>query len=83
MAYTITDFHKEYEEIIKTVPTYRAGQHFINEFIKESSSDEMCDLWNDCNYITALSKIYSIIDTYGWDYYDLPVISKEKQHEQI
>lgn len=78
MTYAIMDFHKEYEDIIKIVPTYRLGQHFINKFIKQSSSEEMCDLWNEWDSPTANLHIYEIIERYNWDLNDLPVISEEK-----
>lgn len=40
MVYTLQDLITEFHNIQKDVPTYRLGQHFINEFIKDSSTPE-------------------------------------------
>lgn len=76
MPYTLQDLITEFHNIQKDVPTYRLGQHFINEFIKDSSTQEMCSLWEEREYGIALGKIYELIGKYQWDVDDLPL--KEK-----
>ena len=54
------------------------GQHFINKFIKDSSSEEMQELWNKDCVVLAAQRIERIIERNCWDYYDLPVLPKEE-----
>lgn len=76
MPYTLQDLITEFHEIKKEVTSYRLGQHFINELIKDSSSDEMCRLWYVKDYNTALSLVYEVVNKYEWDITDLPLREK-------
>jgi len=78
MLYTITNFTNEYYEIKTSVPSYRFGQHFINKFIKDSSSEEMQELWNEEDVDNAAELVYDLIDQYKWDYSDLPLLVEER-----
>lgn len=75
--YTIASFNVDYLKIFNEVPTYRLGQHFIDQFIKDSTSKEMCLLWEEKDTTKAYEKIYEIINRYDWDFFDLPVITRE------
>ena len=74
MAYSIQDFTKEFYEIKETSPTYRVGQFFITKFIKDSTSEEMQELWNEEFTTLAFFKINEIIERWDWDYNDLPIL---------
>lgn len=77
---TYQEFEQEYFNLIsdpKVGNTYRLGQHFINKFIKDTSSYEMQKLWNEKVIDTARERIYYIIESYKWDWNDLPVLDKE------
>ena len=76
MTYTIDDFTKEYFQIRKGCPSYRLGQHFINMFIVESSTDFMCKLWNEEITDLAQFMINDFIEENQWDYNDLPLLEK-------
>ena len=74
MPYTINDFTKEYCNIKESVASYRIGQHFINKFIKDSSSYEMQKLWNEFGWEKAMVQIHKIVQDNQWDYNDLPLL---------
>ena len=71
---TFSDFIKEYEELKSTNHTYRSGQHFINRFIIDSSSEEMQKLWDAKCTQEVMVRIYKVIRGYNWDWNDLPEI---------
>ena len=58
--------------------TYRLGQHFINLFIKDSSSHRMQCLWNETRIKIAEFGICDYIEEMQWDYEDLPLLGMEK-----
>ena len=72
--YSITDFHKDYLEKYNECKDYRIGQFFISLFVKDSSEDFMCKLWNELNQEKAYKMIYEVIEKYNWDCYDLPLL---------
>lgn len=79
---TYQEFEQEYFNLIsdpKVGNTYRLGQHFINKFIKDSSSVCMQKLWNESNYKLAKFEICEYIKEIQWDYNDLSVLDKEIQ----
>lgn len=76
MTYTIEDFTKDYYKQRKVCDTYRLGQHFINLFIVESSTDFMCKLWNEEIIDFAKVMINDFIEENHWDYNDLPLLEK-------
>ena len=43
---TWNEFYTSYMGYRKLVPSYRLGQHFVNLFIKDRSSDLANKLWN-------------------------------------
>lgn len=67
----ITEFHVKQD----ASPTYRLGQHFIITFCNNECDPLFNGLW-DMPYKPALERITQIIDTYQWDYKDLPVKTK-------
>ncbi len=76
---TFDYFTSAYYDIKFQCPSYRYGQHFINMFIKDSSSQEMIDLWNEENIMTACDKACEIIERYHWDYDDLPLVDRYEE----
>ena len=74
MKYSINDLTRSYYEIKNEVPTYRLGQYFIYKLIKDSSSQEMQQLWNEWDDYKAQIKIHEIVNRYEWDYHDLPLL---------
>lgn len=76
---TYQEFEQEYFNLIsdpKVGDTYRLGQHFINLFIKDSSSYGMQKLWNEKVIDTARERIHYVIESHDWDWNDLPVLEK-------
>jgi hypothetical protein len=43
-------------------------------FIKDSSTPEMCRLWNEKDIDSARKMIYSIIEDYNWNLTHLPLL---------
>ena len=74
MEYTIINFYKEFTAINKETPSYRVGQHFCNLFIKDSSTEEMCKLYNEENIKEGWVLIDNLINSWDWDYLDLPLL---------
>jgi len=66
------DFIKDFNYHQEKSPSYRLGQHFINVFIKDEDDELIGDLWNKSG-TSAVKHINRIIETYQWDYNDLPV----------
>lgn len=79
MPYTIVNFVREYNKIKETTPSYRIGQYFCSMFLRDSSTPELCSLWNEWDEDKALVSIHDIIQRYDWDYYDLPLLDKNKE----
>lgn len=73
---TFEQFLQQYREELKVCPSYRLGQHFINLFIKDSSSRRMQLLWNESNFKLAKFEICEYINEMQWDYNDLPLLEK-------
>lgn len=74
---TLHEFDKSFQKIHASNHDYRIGQHFINLFIKDSSSDEMCRLWNEKDQDKAGEMIVEIIQRYQWDFRKLPVLRED------
>lgn len=74
---TYQDFLLSYYEILNQNPHYRVGQHFCILFIKDSSTLEMCKLWEERDFTKACVMIQKVIDIYNWGYDDLPLLNKE------
>lgn len=74
---TYQDFLLSYYEILTKTSQYRVGQHFCNLFIKDSSTHEMCKLWEERDFTKACVMIKNVIDMYSWDYDNLPLLNKE------
>ncbi len=83
MKYTLNTFTKEYHKLADELHRYRLGQHFINRFIKDSSTPEMQELWNEWDYSKAFTMIHDFIEANQWDYYDLPLIKKDHSYMKI
>ncbi len=75
---TYQQFLYEYFLICEEVPSYRLGQHFINCFIKDSSTPTLQRLWNESNYQVTSGMITVLIDVYQWDWNDLPTLPQRK-----
>lgn len=73
---TFEQFLQHYQERKDTCYSYRLGQHFINLFIKDSSSPRMQNLWNESNFKLAKFEICEYINEVQWDYSDLPLLEK-------
>ena len=76
---TYQQFIEDYNQLINDTAvgkTYRLGQHFINLFIKDSSSAEMQCLWNQSDIESAKFAICVFIDDMQWDWEDLPLLKK-------
>ena len=69
---TYVDFLQDYFDKRKKCEDYRLGQHFINLFIKDSSTPRMCTLWEEKDVLKAEKQIHEIINILQWDYDDLP-----------
>ena len=69
-----SQFEQQYFEHIMRVPDYRLGQMFCWMFIKDSSTPEMCRLWNEKDIDTARKMIYSLIEDYNWNSTHLPLL---------
>lgn len=69
---TYVDFLQDYFDKRKQCEDYRLGQHFINLFIKDSSTPRMCTLWEEKDVLKAEKQIHEIIKILQWDYDDLP-----------
>ena len=81
---TFDQFIQEYYSLIsdpKVGHTYRLGQHFINLFIKDSSSPRFQKLWNERNFKLAKFEICEYINEVQWNYEDLPLLTKEKHYD--
>lgn len=75
----INKFVNEYKEIKKDEPSYRLGQHFINNFIHSEELPLVKGLW-EMNDQDALIRIYDIMAEYHWDVNDMP-IKKSNEYE--
>lgn len=73
MPFTYQDFHKSWQDIHDKVPSYRFGQHFINLFIVDSSSDTMQKLWSSVDEDETMNIIIDTIEGYCWSWSDLPL----------
>lgn len=76
---TFEEFEQNYFDLIsdpKIGNTYRFGQHFINSFIKDSSTPRFQKLWNERNFKLAKFEICEYINEVHWDYNDLPLLEK-------
>lgn len=62
----------EFEDIQSRNPTYRLGQHFINRFIVDSSSEDMQKLWNERDQQVSMLRINKIVREYNWAWHYLP-----------
>lgn len=77
---TFKEFEQDYFDLIsnpKVGSTYRFGQHFINLFIKDSSTPRFQKLWNERNFKLAKFEICEYINGVHWDYNDLPLLEKQ------
>lgn len=74
---TYQEFLLSYDKIKGVPPTYRIGQYFCKLFIKDSSTLEMCKLWEEKDVDKALLMIDTIIKRYDWCYGGLPLLNKE------
>ena len=70
---TFDDFLMDYQDKHQQCESYRLGQHFINLFIKDSSSLRFQKLWNESNFKLAKFEICEFINEVQWDYEDLPI----------
>lgn len=75
---TYQEFEQSFFAELMINPHYRLGQMFITLFIKDSSTPEMCRLWNEKSLDKARLAIYHLIEEYNWDMNDLPLLNKEK-----
>lgn len=71
---TYNEFLQSYQDRKKVEPTYRIGQHFINTFIVDSSSEYFQGLWNERQEKVAKYEICEYINKMQWDWNNLPVI---------
>ena len=74
---TFEEFEQNYFDLIsdpKIGKTYRFGQHFINLFIKDSSSPRMQSLRKETQFKLAKFEICNYINEMQWDYEDLPLL---------
>lgn len=72
---TYTNFILDYLEKSKQTPSYRLGQHFINLFIEDESDPLIEGLWQ-ADHVLAGIMIINIINTYQWDYDDMPLLDR-------
>lgn len=73
---TYDEFIASYHKIKDANPSYRLGQHFINCFIKDSSSPDMQKLWNNTSQSNCVTAIMLIMHDYSWDYRSMPLLEK-------
>lgn len=67
------EFYSTYRELRNEVPSYRLGQHFVNLFIKDRSSDAYNKLWN-LPEAGAMRVILRTIEDFQWDLGKLPLV---------
>ena len=72
---TYAEFYQDYNKISEQTPSYRIGQHFINLFIEDESDPLLEGLWQ-ADYRDAVLMISNIINTYQWDYDNLPLLDR-------
>ena len=70
---TFDEFLLDYRDKHEQCESYRLGQHFINLFIKDSSSLRFQKLWNERNFKLAKFDICEYINEVHWDCEDLPI----------
>ena len=70
---TFDEFLLDYQDKHQQCESYRLGQHFINLFIKDSSSLRFQKLWNEWDFELAKFEICEYINEVQWDYEDLPI----------
>jgi len=71
---TYDEFIVAYHNIKATNPSYRLGQHFINCFIKDSTTPNMQKLWNNKSQSDCVTSIMLIMQDYKWDYRSMPLL---------
>lgn len=72
---TYTEFYQDYKQLSEYNPSYRLGQHFINLFIEDDSDPLLEGLWQ-ADYKSATMMISDIINTYQWDYNNMPLLKE-------